>query len=277
MALYMDIHNLQGATAEQVDQAHFADLAEQDKYHVQYVKYWFKESLGKAFCLVSAPNSEAAELVHRNAHGQMAEKIIEVQPDLVDAFLGGGETSPSGAALYAGSAGIERDPAIRTILFTDMVASTNEALGDDVAMARLGVHDQVVRDALAAESGREIKHTGDGIMASFVSAAAAVRCSSQILRALAEQAEKHKEHSVRIRIGAAAGEPVDQHNDLFGATVQLAARLCSHAQPDQILVSNVVAELCVGKGLPFKELGEVLLKGFNHPIKIHAVEWSGAT
>ncbi len=277
MALYMDIHNLEGATTEQVDQAHFADLAEQGKYHVEYIKYWFKESLGKAFCLVSAPNSEAAQLVHRNAHGQMAEKIIEVQPELVDAFLGGGETGPSGAALSAGDVGKERDSAIRTVLFTDIVGSTNEALGDDAGMARLSVHDQIVRDALAAASGREVKHTGDGIMASFVSAAAAVRCASEILRALAQHAKEHTEYPVKIRIGAAAGEPVDHQHDLFGATVQLAARLCAHAQPDQILVSNVVAELCVGKGLPFKDLGDVSLKGFSRPIKIHTVDWSGAS
>jgi class 3 adenylate cyclase len=59
--------------------------------------------------------------------------------------------------------------------------------------------------------------------------------------------------------------------------VQLAARLCSHAQPDQILVSNVVAELCLGKALLFRDLGDVFLKGFNRPIRVHAVEWSAAT
>jgi class 3 adenylate cyclase len=275
MTLYMDIHNLQGATTEEVDKAHFADLAEQGKYHVEYVKYWFNQNRGKAFCLVSAPSPEAVQLVHRNAHGQMAERIIEVQPELVDAFLGGGETSPSGAVLTAGDAGNERDSAIRTILFTDIVGSTNEALGDDAGMARLGVHDRIVRDALTAANGREIKHTGDGIMASFVSAAAAVRCATQIHRALAQHAEEQTEYPVKVRIGAAAGEPVDHRHDLFGATVQLAARLCAHAKPDQILVSNVVAELCLGKGLPFKDLGDVSLKGFDRPIKIQAVEWSG--
>ena len=59
--------------------------------------------------------------------------------------------------------------------------------------------------------------------------------------------------------------------------MQLAARLCSHAQPDQILVSSVVAELCLGKGLPFKDLGDVFLKGFSRPIRVHAVEWPAAT
>ncbi len=275
MPLYMDFHNFQGVSTLQVDQAHAADLAEQSKYGVEYLKYWFDEDRGKAFCLVDAPSAEAARLVHREAHGQVAEKIIEVQPELVEAFLGGGETTPSGAALRPGGASNERDPAIRTILFTDIVGSTNEALGDDAGVALLGVHDSIVRDALAATEGREVKHTGDGIMASFVSAASAVRCASRILHALAKHQEEHPEHPLQVRIGIAAGEPVERQNDLFGATVQLASRLCSHAQPDQILVSNVVAELCLGKSLPFKELGDVSLKGFSRPIRVHVVEWSG--
>ncbi len=275
MPLFMDVHNMQGATTVQVDQAHAADLEEQAKYGVEYLKYWFNESRGKAFCLVDAPSPEAAQLVHREAHGQMAERIIEVQPELVEAFLGGSETGPSGAALLPGAVN-ERDPAIRTVLFTDIVGSTDEALGDDAGMALLGVHDTIVRKALAAAEGREVKHTGDGIMASFVSAAAAVRCAAGILRTLAKQQQEHAEYPLKVRIGVAAGEPVEREHDLFGATVQLAARLCSHAQPEQILVSNVVAELCLGKGLPFKELGDVFLKGFSRPIRVHVVEWSDA-
>jgi len=277
MPLYMDIHNLQGATTAQVDLAHAADLEVQGKYGVEYRKYWFNESQGKAFCLVDAPSPEAAQLVHREAHGLTAERIIEVQPELVEAFLGGGETTPSGAALRPGGAGNERDPAIRTILFTDIVGSTNEALGDDAGMALIRAHDTIVRGALAAADGREVKHTGDGIMASFASAAAAVRCATQILGALARYQEEHTSYPLKVRIGAAAGEPVEREHDLFGATVQLAARLCSHAQPDQILVSNVVAELCLGKGLPFKDLGDVALKGFSRPIRVHAVQWPAAT
>jgi class 3 adenylate cyclase len=277
MPLYMDIHEVQGSTAEELAQAHAADLEVQGKYDVAYLKYWFNESSGKAFCLVDAPSPEAAQLVHREAHGQIAERIIEVQPELVEAFLGAGEMNPAGAVVAPGGAGNTRDPAIRTILFTDIVGSTNEALGDDAVMALLGVHDTIVRDALAASGGHEVKHTGDGIMAAFVSAAAAVQCAMRIQRAVAQYEEKHAEHSLKVRIGAAAGEPVEHQHDLFGATVQLAARLCSHAQPAQILVSNVVAELCLGKRLPFTDLGEVFLKGFNGPVRVHAVEWPAAT
>jgi class 3 adenylate cyclase len=138
-------------------------------------------------------------------------------------------------------------------------------------MELLKVHDTIVREALAANAGREVKHTGDGIMACFFSAASSVRCATRAQAGLARHNAEHPELPVKIRIGAAAGEPVERHRDLFGSTVQLAARLCAHAEPDQILVSNVVAELCHGKSIPFDDLGEVSLKGFDRPVRVHAV------
>jgi class 3 adenylate cyclase len=274
MPVYMDIHEVHGATAEDVAKAHEADVGTQRKYGVEYLKYWFNENRGKVFCLVSAPSPEAATAVHSEAHGLVAEKIIEVEPELAEAFLGGGKANPSGAVLVPGAHN-ERDSGIRTVLFTDIVGSTivTQRVGDDAAMVLLHVHDTVVRDALATSGGREVKHTGDGIMASFVSAAAAVRCATQIQRGLAQYEQERRDYPIKVRIGAAAGEPVERQHDLFGSTVQLAARLCSHAEPEQILVSNVVAELCIGKSLPFKDLGEVFLRGFDHPIRVHAVEW----
>lgn len=276
MPLYMDIHQVRGATADDVAKAHMADLEKQRSHDVEYHKYWFNESSGKIFCLVSAPSPEAANSVHREAHGLVAERIIEVEPDLADGFLGGVETDLSGAAIVPGGAADERDLGIRTVLFTDIVGSTSltQRLGDEAAMALLHVHDGIVRDALAACAGREIKHTGDGIMASFLSAAATVRCAARIQAELARHREEHPELPFTARIGAAAGEPVEHHRDLFGSTVQLAARLCSHAQPEQILVSNVVVELCLGKSLRFQDMGDVLLKGFDRPVRVHAVEWS---
>src|SRR5713226_4283263 len=279
MPLYMDIHNLHGVTAEDVAKAHAADLEAQRKYGVEYRKYWVNESCGKVFCLVHAPNAEAASQVHREAHGLVDEKIIEVEPELAEGFLGGGKVNQAGAAIVPGGAADARDPGIRTILFTDIVESTTltQSVGDEAAMALLNVHDRVVRDALASLGGREVKHTGDGIMASFMSAAAAVKCASQIQYELCKREETDRERSIKVRIGAAAGEPVEHHHDLFGSTVQLAARLCSHALPQQILVSNVIAELCIGKGLPFQDLGEVALKGFDRPIRAHAVAWRPGT
>jgi class 3 adenylate cyclase len=150
------------------------------------------------------------------------------------------------------------------------------SLGDEAALGLFGVHDTIVRDALSALGGREVKHTGDGIMASFVSAAGAVRCAIQIQRELAKHDGANPERPLKVRVGAAAGEPVEQNNDLFGSTVQLAARLCTHAQPEQILVTSAIAELCIGKGLQFEDLGEVALKGFSYPVRAHAAAWRQA-
>ena len=271
MPHYMDIHELPGITPEQLAQAHAVDLQTQKKYGVKYEKYWVNHQCGKVFCLIEAPDAAAAAQVHREAHGFVADKIVEVQPEVVEAFLGGGETHPSGAVLLPGQRAEARDPAIRTVLFTDIVNSTalTQHLGDERAMKLVALHDTIVRGSLTAADGREIKHLGDGIMASFASAAAAVRCASRILQEVA----RSESSDLQVRIGAAAGEPVEHANDIFGSTVQLAARLCAHAAPSQILVSNVVAELCLGKRLSFQSLGEVSLKGFDQPINVHAVDW----
>lgn len=277
MPLYMDIHELpEGTTAEDIAKAHASDVETQRKYGVEYRKYWVNETGRKVFCLADAPNAEAAACVHREAHGMVAEKIIEVEPDVAEVFLGGAETNSAGAVLMPGGGSDARDPGIRTILFTDIVESTTltQTLGDEAALALFDVHNTVVRNALTDQGGREIKHTGDGIMASFVSAAAAVRCAAQIQRDLAKHADNQRDQPVKVRIGAAAGEPVEQHHDLFGYTVQLAARLCSHASPEQILVSNAIAELCLGKGFSFQDVGEVVLKGFDRPVRAHAVAWA---
>ena len=79
MPLFMDIHNhIEGLTADAVDHAHQADLKTQEKYNVKYLRYWFDEGTGKVFCLVEAPNKEAAAAVHREAHGLVADELIEV-------------------------------------------------------------------------------------------------------------------------------------------------------------------------------------------------------
>ncbi len=276
MPLYMDIHEFGTVSAEDVAKAHEADLKTQEKYGVEYLKYWVNESCGKVFCLVHAPNPEAASRVHREAHGMPAEKLIEVQPELADSFLGGTEVNPWGAVLLPGGKPDERDPGIRTVLFTDIVGSTaiTHQLGDEAAMELIYLHDTIVRSGLVDSGGREVKHTGDGIMASFVSAAASIKCAARVQRDLVKHRAEHSECPLKVRIGIASGEPVEHHNDIFGTTVQLAARLCSCAEAEQILVSNVVAELCMGKQVRFQDMGHLSLKGFNVPIRAHAVAWA---
>lgn len=79
MPLYMDIHNhIPGLTREGVTEAHARDLAVQDKYGVKFLRYWYDQSTGKVFCLFEAPSKEAAMTAHREAHGALADEIVEV-------------------------------------------------------------------------------------------------------------------------------------------------------------------------------------------------------
>ncbi len=80
MPLFMDEHNnVEGLTAKAVAGAHQKDMQVQEKHGVKYLKYWFNEGAGKVYCLVDAPSKEAAETVHREAHGLVADEIVEVK------------------------------------------------------------------------------------------------------------------------------------------------------------------------------------------------------
>jgi adenylate cyclase len=141
-------------------------------------------------------------------------------------------------------------------------------LGDGRAQELVRVHNEIVRGALAAHGGAETKHTGDGIMASFPSASSALACAVAVQRAVAARAD-----APRVRIGLNAGEPVAEEADLFGTAVQLARRVCDHAGPGQILVSDVVRQLAAGKGFAFSDVGAVALKGFEEPVRLFEVPW----
>jgi class 3 adenylate cyclase len=124
--------------------------------------------------------------------------------------------------------------------------------------------------------GNEVKHTGDGIMASFGSAFRAVECAIAIQRKLADHNIEHPEEAIAIHTGVAAGEPVTESGDLFGACVQLAARLCARSRPGTILVSTAVYDLALGHHFAFGGRRKLTLRGFDQPIHAYEVEWQPA-
>jgi hypothetical protein len=79
MPLFIDVHNLGAVALDDVAKAHQADLQAQDKHDVSYLRYWVNEQEGKIFCLVQAPNANAAAMVHKEAHGLVADDIYQVQ------------------------------------------------------------------------------------------------------------------------------------------------------------------------------------------------------
>ena len=148
-----------------------------------------------------------------------------------------------------------------------------QRLGDAQAQELVRLHNSIVRDALHSYGGAEIKHTGDGIMATFNSAARAVDCAIVIQRRCDEHARDHPTSPFQVRIGLNAGEPVEEEDDLFGTAVQLAARVSAHANPGQILSSNVVRELAAGKRFLWSDAGSVPLRGFDDPVRLYEVKW----
>lgn len=264
MALFLDRHKAPGATATDIAAAHELDLAVQDQYHVRYITYWFDEDEGSVFCLAEGPDRQSLEAVHREAHGLIADNIIEVGDGPINAFLGEIPRHAPGSAYI--------DSAVRVILFTDLCDSTRQTqeLGDDGFMSLLREHDEIVRAALHKQAGREVKHTGDGIMASFTSVCAAVESAIDVQCTLRRR-NGGAEHPIHLRVGISVGEPVTERGDLFGAAVQLSARLCGAAPPGGIAVSTAVRDLCVGKPFAFDAKGALELKGFAEPVPVFEV------
>jgi class 3 adenylate cyclase len=267
MPIFMDRHDTPtDFTAEDMAAAHKRDVEIQDQYGVNFRTYWFDHQCRTVFCLIDAPDAATAVRCHHAAHGQngVPSVIIPVDLTAVEAFLGRTK-DPSGAL---------PERAVRAVMFTDIVGSTEMTarLGDGAALELVRVHDGLVRRALEAHGGREVKHTGDGMMAAFDKVADSVRAAAEIQRHLAAYNALARE-TLRVRIGIHAGEPVADHNDLFGATVQLANRLCSGADGGSIVVSELVRSLCAEDAARFEPLGEWQLKGFAERAPVFRFEW----
>ena len=262
----MDRHEFASVTAADIAAAHLQDLAVQGQFDVQFLNYWFDEERQTAFCLATGPTGDAVEAAHRASHGIIPYQVIEVDPDAVVRFMGGMANHRPGEPYV--------ETAFRSILFTDIEGSTSltQQLGDARAMTVLRGHDQIVRDALQRNAGSEVKHTGDGLMAAFRSVAGAIETAIEIQRRLIES-EAAGTSPLRVRVGISAGEPVAEGDDLFGAAVQLAARLCQRATPGTILTSGGVHDLALGKGYGFGKAARLRLKGFDEPVTTFEVVW----
>ena len=261
MPLFMVRHDLEGVTPEPIAAAHARDLEVGGKHDVQWLTYWHDADSGTAFCLGRAPQAENLVAAHREAHGLVPNEIIPVSEDAVLRFLG-----------------VVRNPvdhtevtsSFRTILFTDLEDSTviAEELERSAFISLLTEHDVIIRRALVASRGREVKHTGDGIMASFDEVANALECALAIQAGFSARIAGGAKPEFRVRIGMAAGEPVDHNNDLFGPTVSLASRICDVATPGDILVSDAVHDLGAASGFSFERVDRLALKGFAKPISV---------
>jgi class 3 adenylate cyclase len=158
-----------------------------------------------------------------------------------------------------------RASGLTTILFTDLVNSTAlmQRAGDEDAQRILKSHYQLLRDAVSANGGNEVKSLGDGLMVAFASAADALRCAIMMQQSSRRTAGGQR---LSIRVGVNAGETAMEDGDLFGTPVVVARRLCDRADAGQILCSAVVEALLAGRqAFAFRDVGELDLKGIAAP------------
>ncbi|MGB2941004.1 MAG: adenylate/guanylate cyclase domain-containing protein [Candidatus Dormiibacterota bacterium] len=156
---------------------------------------------------------------------------------------------------------------LATVLFTDIVGSTEQAarMGDRDWKSMLDEHDRTVEQVVARFHGRVVNHTGDGILATFDGPNSALRCAEAMKVALAK-------HGLRIRTGVHTGEVELRGANVGGIAVHTAARVMSHADADEIMVSSTVRDLVAGSGIEFSDRGQHQLKGVPGEWQLLAVE-----
>jgi DNA-binding NarL/FixJ family response regulator/class 3 adenylate cyclase len=163
------------------------------------------------------------------------------------------------------------EPSFVTIMFTDVVGSTTlyDRYGDDEADAQRGRHFAVLREVVAAHEGREVKSTGDGLMVTFSSAVAAVRCAVELQRATTGAPD-----GLDVRIGIDAGEPLSEGGDLYGTPVIVASRLCDAAGPGEVLATQVVRQIAGPRVAELmRPAGSFRVKGISESVATALVRW----
>jgi class 3 adenylate cyclase/pimeloyl-ACP methyl ester carboxylesterase len=158
------------------------------------------------------------------------------------------------------------DRVMATVLFTDIVASTQQAgaIGDRQWKDRLDLHDELSRRRVHEHGGRLIETTGDGILATFDGPGRAIGCALELCRDL-------ERVGLPIRSGVHAGEVEIRANGIGGITVHIAARVLDKAERGEVLVSRTVRDLVVGSNIAFDDRGTHVLKGIDGEWKLFAV------
>lgn len=166
---------------------------------------------------------------------------------------------------------------LQTIGFSDVVDSTalTDRFGDAHARQLMRTHERLTREALAAHGGREIKTMGDGFMAAFDTASAALDWAVALQRSM-EAHNTSAGEPLYVRIGLNTGEPIAEEEDLHGTAVIVAARVAAQAGGGEIFATDVVRQLVAGKGYLFHDRGPAPLKGFDEPVRLYEVHWRDA-
>ncbi|TAI47046.1 nickel-binding protein [Flagellimonas allohymeniacidonis] len=236
----MDRHIVPGIEAKHAAQAHREDLKIQDEYGCRCMTYWVDEERGSAFCLIDAPNEKAVKEMHDRAHGLMPHEIVQVDSNVVEAFLGRiadpeGYYDPDDSGLK-----IFNDPAFRIILVSEITDALllRHKLGPEKAERLISLFTEIMRKQIKVHEGREVELKDEAYVASFVSVSQAVDCALAIKKDIHIASEP-----LGLRIALNAGMPVSKSKELFGDTVKMAKHLCKTSANDEIVIASIIREI----------------------------------
>lgn len=231
MPLYMDRHDMrEPVTPEMIATIHLEDVKIQEQLGCRVLTYWFDEKRNTAFCLIEAPDEESIHTMHQMAHGQVPNTIIEVSPQLVEAFLGriDDPEKPEGAELNVIS-----ESAFRTI----MMVSLKQETSDQTRMSN-----QEIISKIRKHKGSIVKQTENCVLSSFASTSDAVHTALDIRNLLSQPRPELHGNRLELKIGLSAGVPVTGTNLFFENTIRQAERMC-RVMRGEVIVSPGVKEL----------------------------------
>ena len=240
MPIYMDRHDLESASALDVAKAHREDLKIQHKYNCNGLTYWYDEERGTAFCLIEAPDADCVKRMHNDAHGLVPHQIIEVNPSVVNAFLGRIEDPKSDVMLEGSDIPVISESAYRIIMYVCLkdYIILKTRLTEKRALRLMQDFDKVIQEALIRYKGSIVKDDGKKYIISFTSAASAVMCALESIEQLGKILKS--EDQVGFKFSISAGSPVEGESELFEDTILLAERICTVANRHQVIISSDV-------------------------------------
>ncbi|PZX53247.1 nickel-binding protein [Algoriphagus chordae] len=240
MPLFIDFHQFDKVTIDEVKTAHIADLKIQDEYGVKYHQFWVNEEAGTVFCLMEGPDTETCELVHHLAHGNVACAITEIQQGFYQVAMGNTVKSKGGVATFTSG---EIDVAYRSVLVVSVRAITLARDSKDVKSLLLPTWaKELVMEKFVEFGGREIEWgDDDSLIAIFNDAKQSYKCANSIQEQLSSKPDMSPK--IIFKMGLSAGLPVTEDGDFFDKVFKLSHRLCNSANDNQLLVSALIAKL----------------------------------
>jgi AraC-like DNA-binding protein len=234
----MDRHDFSSVTAKEL-------AVTLERYGCRGLTYWFDEERQMSFCLIEAPNKQAIETMHEQAHSLIPYEILEVENHIINFFLGRIEQTQFADASATADELVLDDSAFRIILATELkdAALLPSKIGGSEAQEILQLLNDIIQRCMSKYNGKEVQHVGRGLLASFIAATEAVLCAIEIQNDFRLHKRKTSADPLCIEIGLSANTSANGNSDFFGQTIQLAKRLCKVPGAHQLAISSMVRDL----------------------------------